>query len=142
MRMDVNLGDLGYRIPYGQTRDLLDPKSGLIPLRVQKSCEEGGSIWKRLQQKVLVVVRKEPNLRPPSVTVAPPDAVVFPQRVRSLQQVNVAEVNDEIQSSIIADDDVLLQEMEMNADGEDDGTTPGGAPVARDGDENKKKEED
>lgn len=122
MRMDVSLGDLGYRIPYGQTRDLLDPRSGLRPEDVARSRRENGSVWKRLGQKVLMEVRAVPDLRPPSFSVAKASDVVFPQRVRSLQVVDVAEADEEIRSSILADDDELLKEMEgAGEDGKDAG---------------------
>jgi len=130
-RMHVMVGDLGYKVPWGQSRNLLSPTSGLDPARVKKSAK-GGSLRKRLDQRILVEVSGPPDLRPPRLSVAPPDSLSFPYRSKSGISVDEGDVAEELQSSIIADDDNLIREMEIDMDGDGDGDndmTEGGIPI-------------
>lgn len=111
-RMDVTLGDLYYRIPYGQARDLLSPTSHLTPEAVERS-RQSGSIATRLRQGVLVEVEAIVLPPPPRVSVAEPSAVSFPQRTKSLVVPDGGDLVDSVQSTIMdAEDTELLRQME------------------------------
>jgi hypothetical protein len=134
--MDVNLSDLGYKVPYGQTRDLLAPENGLDPERVMRSVE-GGSVRKRLDQGVLVKIARAPRPPPPRLSVADPAEVSFPQRFKSLPACDKGDLSDSVAEAIVKDDDDFLREM-AGGDGED-----GGPPViAQEEPEEEQQEED
>jgi hypothetical protein len=116
--MDVNLSDLGYKIPWGQTRDLLAPENGLDPERVERS-KRNGSIRKRLDQGVLVEIVKAPLPLPPRMSVADPAEVSFPQRFKSFVVKEKSDLSDSVADAIVHDDDDFLREMA--GDGEDSG---------------------
>lgn len=126
MRMDINLGDLGYRIPFGQARDLLSPTARLSPEKVERSRLKG-SIRRRLDQRVLIEVRGSPDLSPPLMSVADPQDITFPNRAKTGIVVAETDVAEEVQSSIIAEDDELLEEMEREF--EEDEDSAAGAPL-------------
>lgn len=110
--MDVSLGDLGYRIPYGQARDLLAPTSRLTPEMVERS-RQGGSIAERLRQGVLIEVEAARPPPPPRISVAEPSAISFPQRTKSLIVPETGDLADSIQSTIMdAEDAELLRQIE------------------------------
>jgi len=110
--MDVTLGDLRYRIPYGQARDLLSPTSYLTPEAVERS-RLNGSIAERLRQGVLVEVKAIVLAQPPRISVAEPSAISFPQRMKSLIVPKDGDLADSIQSTVMdAEDAELLKQME------------------------------
>lgn len=111
-RMDVSLGDLGVRIPYGQARNLLDPKGNLTPELVEQS-RLNGSIALRLKQGVLIEVQAVVLAEPPKISVAEPAAISFPQRTKSLVVPDAGDLADSIQSTVVdAEDAELLKQME------------------------------
>jgi len=138
--MDVSLSDLCYKIPRGQVRDLLSPTSGLRPEDVERSRQDG-SIALRLRQKFLLEVCAEVDLSPPFMSVADPSAIAFPQRTKSLLIVDVTNLSEEIDSSILADDDDLLREMDSDSPEDADvkeksrDTTESGLPLIADSDD-------
>jgi hypothetical protein len=110
--MDVMIGDLGYNIPYGQSRDLLSPTAHLTPEIIEHS-RLNGSIAKRLKQGVLVEVEAIILSSPPHISVAEPSAISFPQRIKSLIVPEMGDLADSIQSTIMnAEDAELLRQME------------------------------
>ena len=134
-RMDVNLSDLGYKIPNGQTRDLLAPENGLDPERVARSRKDG-SVRKRLNQGVLVEIVKAPRPPPPRLSVAEPSEVSFPQRFKSLPIKECSDLSDSVAEAIVKDDDDFLREMDAGAE-------DGGVPViAPDPEESEPEEEE
>jgi hypothetical protein len=110
-RMDVMLGDLGYRIPYGQTRDLLSPSARLDPSAVERS-RLGGSIAQRLRQGVLMEVVAVVPIPPPQISVAEPSAISFPQRTKSLVVPDGGDLTESVQSVVADEDAELLRQME------------------------------
>lgn len=114
----MHLSDLGYKIPWGQTRDLLAPENGLDPERVERS-KKDGSIRKRLNQGVLVEIVKAPLPLPPRMSVADPAEVSFPQRFKSFVVKEKSDLSDSVADAIVHDDDDFLREMA--GDGEDSG---------------------
>jgi len=111
-RMDVMLGDLGYRIPYGQSRDLRSPTAHLT-LEVIERSRLSGSIAQRLRQGVLVEVEAIVLAPIPRISVAEPLAISFPQRMKSLIVPEDGDLADSIQSTIMdAEDAELLRQME------------------------------
>jgi hypothetical protein len=110
--MDVTLGDLRYRIPYGQARDLLSPTAHLTLEAVERS-RLSGSIAERLRQGVLVEVEAIVLAPPPTISVAEPAAISFPQRTKSLIVPDGGDLADSIQATIMdAEDEALLRQME------------------------------
>lgn len=118
MRMDVSLSDLGYKVPHGQTRDLLAPENGLDPDRVMRSAKSG-SLRKRLDQGVLMEIQQAPPAVPPRLTVADPAEVSFPQRFKSFAVAEKSDLSDSVADAIMEDDDDFLREMDEGR--EDDG---------------------
>ena len=110
-KMDVSLSDLGYKVPYGQTRDLLAPENGLDPDRVMRSAK-GGSLRKRLDQGVLLEIQQAPPAMPPRMSVADPAEVVFPQRFKSFAVTEKSDLSDSVADAIVEDDDEFLKEMD------------------------------
>ena len=124
MKMDVGLSDLRYKIPFGQTRNLLSSTARLTEEEVTKSFIDG-SIRKRLDQGVLIEVESSVELKPPLLSVADPQNLSFTNRAKSAIVVEDSNVEDGIQSSILADDEELLKEMDMEFD-----QTSFGAPIS------------
>jgi hypothetical protein len=111
-RMDVALGDLGVRIPYGHTYDLLSPTAHLDPGAVERSRREG-SVAQRLAQKVLIEVQAAVLALPPRLSVAEPAAISFPQRIKSLVVPKDGDLADSVQSVVLGvEDEELLKQME------------------------------
>jgi len=119
--MDVNLSDLGYKIPWGQTRDLLAPENGLDPERVERSRKDG-SVRKRLNQGVLMEIVRAPPAVPPRLSVADPAEVAFPQRFKSFAVKENSDLSDSVADAIVQDDDDFLREMASGS--EEDGSAP------------------
>lgn len=109
--MDVALGDLAYKIPYGQARDLLSATARLDPELVERSRREG-SIAERLRQGVLIEVEGITLAPPPSISVAEPSAISFPQRVKSLVVPDGGDLTESVQSVVADEDAELLRQME------------------------------
>lgn len=116
--MDVHLSDLGYKVPHGQSRDLLAPENGLDPERVLRSAKSG-SLRKRLDQGVLLEIQQAPPAVPPRMSVADPAEVVFPQRFKSFALTEKSDLSDSVADAIMEDDDDFLREMDEGR--EDDG---------------------
>lgn len=111
-RMDVSLGDLRYRIPYGQARDLLSPTAHLDLTVVERS-RLSGSIAERLRQGVLVEVEAIVLASPPRISVAEPSVISFPQRMKSLIIPEDGDLANSIQSTVMdAEDAELIRQME------------------------------
>lgn len=132
-KMDVMLSDLGYKIPYGQTRDLLDSRNGLNPDRVAASIKDG-AIRKRLNQGVLMEVASVPTATPPRVAVADPATVSFPQRFKTFVSEESTDLSDAVADAVIEDDDEFLKEMASES-GEDETPLVAGEPDSEDGKE-------
>ncbi len=105
------LGDLGYKIPHGQSRDLLSATSGLNPAAVERSRREG-SIAERLRQGVLMEVAVPVPIQPPRISVADPAAISFPQRTKSMVVPEGGDLTESVQSVVADEDAELLKQME------------------------------
>jgi len=131
-KMDINIGDLRYRIPAGQTRDLLS-KNAHLRLEDILESREYGSISIRLG-KSLIEVDAIIVAKPPNKTMAKPTKVNFPQRTKSYITIDVTDVAEAEELSR-SEDDEFLKEMEndlyyeeelpiiADSDEEDDGKT-------------------
>ena len=107
---DVCIGDLGYKIPAGQTRDLLGKNARLQVSAIAKS-RHSGSLKKRIG-KVLIEVDAIIIPTPPPMTVADPSIVSFPQRTKSCITIEVGDISEEINSIALNEDDEFLKQME------------------------------
>lgn len=105
------LGDLGYRIPYGQTHDLLSQPARLDPSAVERS-RLHGSIAQRLRQGVLMEMATVVLIQPPQISVAEPSAISFPQRVKSLVVSDEGDLTASVQSVVADEDAEFLKQME------------------------------
>lgn len=112
-RMDVMIGDLRYPIPYGQSRDLLSKTAHLDPAAIERS-RLSGSIAERLRQGVLIEVKSIVLAPPPTLSVAEPSAISFPQRTKSLLVPKSGDLTENIQSIVAGaeEDAELLKQME------------------------------
>lgn len=114
-KMDVTLGDLAYKIPYGQARDLFGKNARLSEKKIEQSLESG-SLNTRIKQGVLLIVKS--TLQPilPRITVADPDTIVFPQKTKSFIIIEPEEVKEELHEMIMAEDDEFLEELESEVE--------------------------
>lgn len=109
-KYDVNIGDLRYKIPAGQTRDLLGKNARLKVADIAKS-RESGSLSKRIG-KTLIEVDAIVEPKPPPMTEAEPSTVAFPQRVKSCITIEVGDISDDINDLAISEDEEFLKQME------------------------------
>ena len=119
---DVMIGDLGYRIPARQSRDLLGKNARLNYDLVMKS-RGSGSIAKRIAGGILVEVTDiVPPAPPPRKQEAEPikngEAIIFPQRTKSYITINVSDIDEESQEAVINEEEELLKALNTNEDGE------------------------
>ena len=110
-KMDVSLGDLAYKIPYGQARNLLSKTARLSLKNIEESFKSG-SLRTRLKQRVLIVVKDTVFVEPPRMVVASPDAIIFPQKTKSFVIIEPEKVKEELHNMMLAEDDELLEELE------------------------------
>jgi len=119
-KYDINIGDLRYRIPAGQTRDLLG-KTAHLKIKDILSSKENGSIGARLG-KSLIEVNSIIIPKAPQKTEADPNAVQYPQRVKSSVIIEVGDISDEVDELSLNEDEEFLQQMEEDSISfEDDG---------------------
>jgi hypothetical protein len=109
-KYDVCIGDLAYKIPAGQTRDLLGKNARLKVSDIAKS-RHSGSLKKRIG-RTLVEVDAIINPKPPLAVEADPSIVAFPQRVKSCITIEVGDITDEIDNLAINEDEEFLKQME------------------------------
>jgi len=112
-KYDINLGDLRYKIPAGQARDLFSRTAHLALEDVIRSITTG-SISKRLG-KTLIVGHNTLTSPPPSYEVADPSFVVFPQRIKSSIVLGVGDITEEIQELILTEDEEVLKKLEEDS---------------------------
>jgi hypothetical protein len=116
-KMDVSLGDLAYKIPYGQARNLFSRSARLLPKNIENSFKSG-SLRKRIRQGVLMVVKDTAFVEAPRIRIANPDAIVFPQKTKSFIIIEPEKVKEELHDMILAEDEELLEELENSNDEE------------------------
>jgi hypothetical protein len=109
---DVMLGDLRYKIPAGQSRDLLSPTAHLTIEEIRKS-RENGSISKRLG-KVLVEVEGIvfATVPPLCVVIRKAGVIKFPDRTKTSIRIEVGDISEEIENLIISEDDEFLKYLD------------------------------
>jgi hypothetical protein len=106
---DINLGDLIYRIPAGQTRDLLSKTAHLKLKDIIKSREKG-SIGARLG-KSLIEVDSVIIAKPPPISEVNSSTVKFPQRVKSSITIEVGDISEDIDNISISEDEEFLKQI-------------------------------
>jgi len=119
-KYDINLGDLRYKIPAGQARDLLS-KTARLDWEDIKRSRESGSIKVRLGKTLMEVydVVKPPI---PKMEMVDPSAIVFPRRVKSSIILEMEDVSEEIKKISLVEEDEFLREL-------DDDLNEGKAPL-------------
>ena len=116
-RYDLNLSDLGVRIPLGTSRDLLDPKLNLKWEDIIKS-KTSGSIFLRLKKGMAAeTVNIVSNPQPASRAQIIRDAVLvkFPDRVKSSIIIDIGNIAEDIEKMSISEDDELLKQLEIES---------------------------
>ena len=116
-RYDLNLSDLGVRIPLGTSRDLLDPKLNLRWEEIMKS-KTSGSIFLRIRKGMASEVTNiVPSPQPISRTQVVREAVLvkFPDRVKSTLIVDIGSISEDIRKMSISEDDELLKQLEIES---------------------------
>ena len=117
---DVMIGDLRYKIPKGQSRDLLS-KTAHLPYELVMASRKNGSIAKRLGRSLVEIsdVVAEPPKPMIEVVKNDPEKVVdknfvmFPQRVKSFITIDVGDITEESQSIIANEDEEFLQQLDI-----------------------------
>lgn len=110
---DINLGDLRYKIPAGQARDLLSASARLNPKIVEQSLKSG-SIKRRLG-KSLVLVKKDVQIPPVKIKMSPMDVVCFPRHCKSFITLDVDNFVDGYDVLATEDEDEFLKELEADS---------------------------
>jgi hypothetical protein len=112
---DVMIGDLGYKIPAGESKDLLAKNSRLSWERIQASKEKG--ILSMKLGKTLVEIENIVVAHPPTKTEVIREAITvkFPDRTKSIVVVNVGDISEEVQNLTIAEEDEILKQLEMDS---------------------------
>jgi len=134
---DVSIGDLRYKIPAGQARNLLSKTAYLTIEQIEKS-RVSGSISKRLG-KSLIEVEGIVSARPPFMTTDNIQKVKFPQRIKSSITLEVGDISEEIQNMTIIEDEEFLKQLESEEALFEDGSAP---IVAKSENKNEKTKED
>lgn len=109
---DINIGDLRYTIPAGQSRDLLKKTAHLDYDLIIKS-KEHGSISKRLG-KSLIEIDAIVEASAPQKTIADPSIVYFPQRTKSSIVIDVSEISEDVQQEASVEEDELLKQLNQS----------------------------
>src|SRR5574342_680503 len=109
-KCDVHLGDLRYKIPAGQTRDLLSYRSGLNEQDVNKSINSG-SIAARLRSGVLIEVTKVVKFSKQKKTEANL-SVKFPRNAKSGVKLDIDKLDDQLNDMVLNEEDELLKELQ------------------------------
>jgi hypothetical protein len=109
-RYDVNIGDLGYRIPAGKSRNLLG-KNARIKWEVIEKSIKSGSLFKRLGRSLVEVAQVIEALPPPKTVSKGEENIVFPQRTKSYIVIDVGEIDESV---IKSEDDEFLRELEAS----------------------------
>lgn len=108
-KMDVNLGDLRYKIPAGKARDLLSKTARLNIEDVERS-RKNGSIAARLG-KSLVEVQNTINPPHPKKMMSN-EAVVFPNRIKTTIVLEMDDISEDVRNLSIVDEDEFLKELD------------------------------
>ena len=115
-RRDIMLGDLRYKIPANQIRDLLSRTAHLDWEEIKLSREQG-SIAVRLGKSLIElsdIISIDPNL--PRKEMKKGDKVAFPNRTKSIIALEVGDnISDEIADMILADEDEFLKKLDAEA---------------------------
>lgn len=116
-KYDINLSDLGVRIPLGQSKDLLSSSINLKWEDIYKS-KTSGSISLRLKKGMVAEVQgivRSP--KPPTRVDVIREAVMvkFPDRVNSLLVIDVGNISEEIEKMSINEDDELLKQLDIES---------------------------
>lgn len=114
-KMDVSLSDIRYRIPYSQARNLLSSTARISDEKLIESIKNG-SIKKRIDQGFLIEVKGSPDLQPPFFSVSEPQNLTFPNRSKSGIVVEETSVVEGVSSSILADDEEFLKELDLSSE--------------------------
>ena len=113
---DVMIGDLRYKIPAGQSRNLLSPTAYLSIELISKS-RENGSISKRLGKTLIEVDNIVFATVPPlCVVIREAGVVKFPDRTKTSIRINIGDISEEIENLIISEDDEFLKYLDTDVD--------------------------
>ena len=123
-RQDIMLGDLRYKIPALQTRNLLSRTAHLDWKDIEAS-RERGSIAVRLGKSLIEIfdfIPIDPTLPRKKIKIS--ERVAFPSRLKktSITLEVGKQISDELAESILADEDEFLKELEE--DNLEEGNSP------------------
>lgn len=118
-KYDINIGDLRYKIPAGQVRNLLGKNARLTFEEVENS-RKFGSIAKKLRSGLLVEVQQEVSMKLPKLTITQPEPILFPRISKTSITLDVSQIDENILANItMGEEDALLKELEQNSDIDD-----------------------
>lgn len=109
-KYDINLGDLRYKIPAGQTRDLLSRTAYLSYALIEKS-KMSGSIAAKLKNGSLREVVKFVNVKPPRKIEAK-EVSEIRGRTKSMVILDVMELDEQLKDMVLEEEEELLQELQ------------------------------
>jgi hypothetical protein len=109
-KYDINLGDLRYKIPAGQSRDLLS-KTARLEWEAIDHSRKHGSIAVRLG-KTLVEITRVVKATPPLMKMADSSVISFPKRVKSSITLEVGDPDKEVQELTMVEDEEFLKQLD------------------------------
>lgn len=109
-KYDINLGDLRYKIPAMQTRNLLSKTAYLSWAQIEKS-KTSGSISLKLKNGSLREVSKVVKIEPPRKTTTN-EMVKIRGREKSSVVLNTEEYDEKLNDMMLNDEEELLQELQ------------------------------
>ena len=108
-KYDVSIGDLRYRIPAGQSRNLLAKSARLKVDDIRRSIKEG-SLFKRLKSGALREVKYDVILAPPPKTTASSDTIIIARKAKVIPT-KPSDLEDRLDSIILQEEDEILKEL-------------------------------
>ena len=110
-KRDINLGDIRYKIPANQARDLLS-KTAHLDLDSINTSRKNGSIYKYLKAGIIVEVYDINEPKAPLIYVDNMPKIKFPRHLKTKLTVEIGDVDEEMKKITIDEEEDFLRELD------------------------------
>lgn len=110
-KRDVNLGDLRYKIPANQSRDLF-AKTARLEIESIDQSKKNGSIYKYLEAGILVEVCDINEPKAPLIYVDSMPKIKFPRHLKTKLTIEIGDVDEEMKKITIDEEEDFLKELD------------------------------
>ena len=110
-KRDVNLGDLRYKIPASQARDLLS-KTAHLDFDAIVDSYKNGSIRKYLDAGIIVEVYDIHEPKAPLIYVDSMPKIKFPRHLKTKLTIEIGDVDEEMKKITIDEEEDFLKELD------------------------------